>query len=124
MVKTFGNQLSEITARQLWNWGASIVVGLSIAWTVLGTLVSYVVSASANDIFDTMLKDRGITTQSFQELQKDVGELKVDLGSIKSNVNSINNTLTLKAANDEEADIDREEIKKQMKKLVDKLIQE
>lgn len=66
--------------------GGMIAVSL---WTMTGPTVNWVVGAYASEKLDVMLKERGITKESFAEVQRKLGEVDVQTDGLKKDIKDL-----------------------------------
>lgn len=74
----------------------SVFTGLMLAaalWTFTGPMINWVVLSYAGEQLDVMLQQRGITKQSFSEVQKKLSEVDLQTDGLKTRMTAIENAL-------------------------------
>lgn len=85
--------LAERTKGTSWT---KVFFGLTIltsVWTFTGPTVGWVVEAYADEKLDVMLKERGITKESFTAVQQKLNEVNQQTNGIKSDLTQLKSTL-------------------------------
>lgn len=85
--------LAERTKGTSWGRVFFGVMMLTSVWTFTGPTIEWVVEAYADEKLDVMLKERGITKESFQAVQRKLNEVDIQTNGIKGDLNQLKSTL-------------------------------
>ena len=99
------------------------IVAILTAMFSLYTGLGYIVSSYADATFDTMLLERGISKESFLALQQKLSTVEKQTNNVQTDVDEIHANILTIIQNNVAAEKDRTEIKGQVNKIYDYLIQ-
>ena len=81
--------LAERTKGTSWGRVFLGVMMLTSVWTFTGPTIGWVVEAYADEKLDTMLKERGITEESFHAVQRKLNEVNIQTNGIKGDLTQL-----------------------------------
>lgn len=117
--------MNDILER-LWNWLRVLHYAVLARWVtaivVLFLWATPYIRVAAEDAVVQILENKGFTVKDFKDVQAKLKDLDATAGSIQQSVNSINNTLTINAGKAADGEKDRDELKGQVDRLVDYII--